>query len=302
MKTFFRYDIQQLLLDDRIISVKFKRSKNGDLLYLKRMRIQGELHGNKSYTTKVEVRHLEELELTEAASQLPSILGPLSSLNRLEIVGQRISKEIAHEIDRITIKTLMFTSCQFEATSLNTIFKKLHGHKSGTHQLQHQNLLTTMKWVEKRAVVGLDVQSFPGLKTSLAFSVHENGETVLQFKSCIVAAVLGCVKSVDPDPLIGFSQVVDEINQLVNDNHRAEVMTSILASEPMADGTDDDGDGLDNTMEDSGIDRSHVVDYNNKETVQPPVLTELKERVGRANSIDSGVDFTHSTLPVITSL
>lgn len=79
-------------------------------------------------------------------------------------------------------------------------------------------------------------------------------------------------------------------------------MTSILASEPMADGTDDDGDGLDNTMEDSGIDRSHVVDYNNKETVQPPVLTELKERVGRANSIDSGVDFTHSTLPVITSL
>lgn len=69
------------------------------------------------------MRHLEELELTEAASQLPSILGPLSSLNRLEIVGQRISKEIAHEIDRITIKTLMFTSCQFEATSLNTIFK-----------------------------------------------------------------------------------------------------------------------------------------------------------------------------------
>lgn len=75
--------------------------------------------------------------------------------------------------------------------------QKLHGHKSGTHQLQHQNLLTTMKWVENRAVVGLDVQSFPGLKTSLAFSVHENGETVLQFKSCIVAAVLSCIKSVE---------------------------------------------------------------------------------------------------------
>ncbi|OQR68270.1 hypothetical protein BIW11_04591 [Tropilaelaps mercedesae] len=269
-----------LILDDRIISVKVKSSKKGDFIILKRMKLQGVLHTPKTYTTKVEARKLEELQLTQPSHHLGHILMSLTAVSRLDLTDQNITMNLAKLINKIQLKILTFTACHFDVQSLHIIMGKMSHLHAERLEMHNRCSGSPSPLDEASKISDFEVQSFPGSRTRIHFSRYNNNAICFQLRDCTVSTLLCCIKYLSSEPRIGLQQVATELRELA---------TSENAS---LDSVDQDEDSGGDPMGDSGLERSFCSSCRKNGDTRS-ALRVKESCLKRTGLFDSGVDFNH---------